>query len=159
MIFNEGFIHCDMHPGNVLVAPDGRLVILDAGFMCQLDDSTRRSFAKFFLSIAFRDGSSAACIVRETAQCLPPNLNVRDFDDDITSLIKRVGGLRASDFQVAGFVGELFAIQHKHGIYGTNQFTLTILSLLVFEGVAKQRFPDLNFQQEAVPFVMAALAR
>jgi hypothetical protein len=30
---------------------------------------------------------------------------------------------------------------------------------MVFEGVAKQRFPDLNFQQEAVPFVMAALAR
>lgn len=159
MIFKEGFIHCDMHPGNVLVAPDGRLVILDAGFMCQLDDLTRRSFAKFFLAIAFRDGSNAARIVRETAQCLPPNLNVRAFDDDITSLIKRVGGLRASDFQVAGFVGELFAIQHKHGIYGTNQFTLTILSLLVFEGVAKQRFPDLNFQQEAVPFVMAALAR
>ncbi|OPF19754.1 hypothetical protein B1L04_02930 [Microcystis aeruginosa KW] len=159
MIFKEGFIHCDMHPGNVLVAPDGRLVILDAGFMVQLDDSTRRSFAKFFLSIAFRNGSTAARIVRETAQYLPPNLDVKAFDDDITNLIERVGGLQARDFQVVGFVGELFAIQHKHGIYGTNQFTLTILSLLVFEGVAKQRFPDLNFQQESVPFVMAALAR
>jgi ubiquinone biosynthesis protein len=159
MIFKEGFIHCDMHPGNVLVTLDGRLVILDAGFMAQIDDSTRRSFAQFFLSIAFRNGSTAAEIVRETAQYLPPNLNVKAFDDDITSLIKRVGGLQARDFQVAGFVGELFAIQHKHGIYGTNQFTLTILSLLVFEGVAKQRFPNLNFQQEAVPFVMAALAR
>ncbi|MCZ8190226.1 MAG: AarF/UbiB family protein [Microcystis sp. LE19-338.1B] len=159
MIFKEGFIHCDMHPGNVLVAPDGRLVILDAGFMFQLDDSTRRSFAKFFLSIAFRNGSTAARIVRETAQYLPPSLDVKAFDDDITNLIERVGGLQARDFQVVGFVGELFAIQHKHGIYGTNQFTLTILSLLVFEGVAKQRFPDLNFQQESVPFVMAALAR
>jgi ubiquinone biosynthesis protein len=159
MIFKEGFIHCDMHPGNILVAPDGRLVILDAGFMTQLDDSTRHSFAKFFLSIAFRDGSTAARIVRETAQYLPPNLDIKAFDDDITRLIKRVGGLKAQDFQVAGFVGELFAIQRKYGIYGTNQFTLIILSLLVFEGVAKQRFPDLNFQKEAVPFVMAALAR
>jgi ubiquinone biosynthesis protein len=159
MIFQEGFIHCDMHPGNVLVAPDGRLAILDAGFIAKLDDSTRRSFAKFFQSIAFRDGKTAADIVRETAQYLPPKLNVKSFDDDISNLIKRVGGLQARDFQVAGFVGELFAIQHKHNIFGTNQFTLAILSLLVFEGVAKQRFPDLNFQQEAVPFVMAALAR
>jgi len=158
MIFKEGFIHCDMHPGNVLVAPDGRLVILDAGFMVRIDDSTRRNFAKLFLAIAFRDGSTAARIVRETAQYLPPNLNVTAFDNDIANLINRVGGLQASDFQVAGFVGELFSIQRKHGIHGTNQFTLTILSLLVFEGVAKQRFPDLNFQQEAVPFVMAALA-
>ena len=64
-----------MHPGNVLVAPDGRLVILDAGFMVQLDDSTRRSFAKFFLSIAFRDGNTVARIVRETAHYLPPSLH------------------------------------------------------------------------------------
>ncbi|WP_158632893.1 ABC1 kinase family protein [Dulcicalothrix desertica] len=157
MIFKEGFIHCDMHPGNVLMAPDNRLVILDAGFMTQLDNSTRRNFARFFLSIAFCEGNTAAQIVRETATNLPSNLNIKAFDLEITCLIKRVGGLRARDFQVAGFVGELFAIQRKHGIYGTNQFTLTILSLLVFEGVAKQRFPDLNFQQEAVPFVMAAL--
>jgi ubiquinone biosynthesis protein len=158
MIFKAGFIHCDMHPGNMLVAPDGRLVILDAGFMVELDDSTRRSFAEFFLAIAFHDGRAAARIVRETATRLPSNLNVEAFDEDISDLIERVGGLKARDFQVAGFVGELFAIQRKHGIYGTSKFTPVILSLLVYEGVAKQRFPDLDFQQEAVPFVIAALA-
>ncbi|MGK7942044.1 MAG: ABC1 kinase family protein [Crocosphaera sp.] len=157
MIFKEGFIHCDMHPGNVLVAQNGQLVILDAGFMVQLDELTRCNFAKFFLSIAFRNGKSAARIVRETAQFLPENLDVNAFDHDITRLIEQVGGLQAGDFQVVGFVGELFAIQRKHGLYSTNQFTLTILALLVFEGLAKQQFPDLNFQKEAVPFVMAAL--
>lgn len=158
MIFEEGFIHCDMHPGNVLVAPDERLVILDAGFMVELTNQVRRSFAEFFLAIAFRDGSTAAKIVRETALRLPPDLSIETFERDITDLINRVGGLRARDFQVAGFVGELFAIMHKHHIYGTSQFTLIILSLLVYEGVTKQRYPDLNFQQEAIPFVMAALA-
>lgn len=157
MIFEEGFIHCDMHPGNVLVAPDGRLVILDAGFMVELAEETRRSFAEFFLAIAFRDGGKAAEIVRETALRLPSDLDIATFDRDITELIHRVGGLRAQDFQVAGFVGELFAIMRKHHIYGTSQFTLIILSLLVYEGVTKQRYPDLDFQQEAIPFIMAAL--
>lgn len=159
MIFEEGFIHCDMHPGNVLVAADGRLVILDAGFMIELTDKTRRSFAEFFLAIAFRDGTTAARIVRETAIRLPATLDVSAFDQGITDLIERVGGLRARDFQVAGFVGELFAIMRKHGIYGPSEFTMIILSLLVYEGVTKQRYPDLDFQQEAIPFVMAALAR
>jgi ubiquinone biosynthesis protein len=158
MIFEEGFIHCDMHPGNVLVAPDGRVVILDAGFMVELTETTRRSFAEFFLAIAFRDGKAAARIVRETALCLPPNLKIEFFDRDIAELINRVGGLKARDFQVAGFVSELFAIMRKHHIYGTSQFTLIILSLLVYEGVTKQRHPELDFQQEAIPFVMAALA-
>lgn len=157
MIFEEGFIHCDMHPGNILVAPDRRLVILDAGFMVELTEEARRSFAEFFLAIAFRDGSKAAETVRETALRLPPDLNIEAFDRDIAELISRVGGLRARDFQVAGFVGELFAIMRKHNIYGTSQFTLIILSLLVYEGVTKQRYPDLDFQQESIPFVMAAL--
>lgn len=159
MIFSAGFIHCDMHPGNILIAPRGRLVILDAGFMVEIDDATRRSFAEFFLAIAFSDGKRAAQIVRETAMHLPSDLNIRNFDEDISNLIERIGGLKAGDFQVVSFVSKLFEIQRKHGIYGTSKFTLIILSLLVYEGVAKQRFPDLDFQQEAVPFVLEALAR
>lgn len=157
MIFEIGFIHCDMHPGNILVAPDRRLVILDAGFMTELGTSTRRSFAEFFLAFALRDGQSAAKIVRETAARLPENLDVNAFDSNVSSLVERFGGLRARDFRVAGFVSELFAIQRRYGIYGTSKFTLAILSLLVFEGVAKQRFPDLDFQREAIPFLMTAL--
>ncbi|MBC7912007.1 MAG: AarF/ABC1/UbiB kinase family protein [Pyrinomonadaceae bacterium] len=158
MIFVDGLVHCDLHPGNIMVAPDDRVVILDAGFMVELDDATRRSFAEFFWAIAFADGSTVARIVRETATRLPDGLNEAEFDRDISELIGRVGGLRARDFQVGSFVGDLFAIQHKHGIYGTSRFTLIILSLLVYEGVAKDRFPDLDFQKEAVPFVLAALA-
>lgn len=157
MIFEDGFIHCDLHPGNVLVAPDGRLVILDAGFMVKLADEVRRSFAHFFLAIALRDGSTAATIVRKTAQRLPADLNTTAFDQDISELIHRFGGLNARDFQITQFVGELFAIMRLHRIHGTSQFTLIILSLLVYEGVTKQRSPDLDFQQEAIPFVMAAL--
>lgn len=158
MIFVDGLVHCDLHPGNIMVAPDDRVVILDAGFMVELDEATRRLFAEFFLAIAYIDGPTVARIVRETATRLPPDLNEAEFDRDISQLIRRVGGLRAKDFQVSSFVSDLFAIQHKHGIYGTSRFTLIILSLLVYEGVAKDRFPGLDFQKEAVPFVLAALA-
>lgn len=158
MIFEEGFIHCDLHPGNMLVDDHKRLVILDAGFVAEMDEVSRRSFAEFFLSIAVRDGPAAARIVRQTANMLPANLDVAAFDDEISGLINRAGGLRAREFQVAGFVMELFAIQRRHRIHGTSRFTLAILSLLVFEGVAKQRHPDLDFQGESVPYVKAALA-
>jgi ubiquinone biosynthesis protein len=159
MIFDAGFVHCDLHPGNVLAAPDGRLVILDAGLVTELDDYTRRSFAEFFAAIALRNGYKAAEIVRETAIRLPKHLDCLSFDRDIAELINRVGGLSAREFEVAGFIAELFDIQNKYGIYGTPRFTLIILALLVYEGVAKQRCPDLDFQKEAIPFVMPVLLR
>lgn len=158
MIFEEGFLHCDLHPGNMLVDQDGKLIILDAGFVAEMDDESRTAFAEFFLSIALRDGCSAARIIRQTAQRLPKDLDVDAFDKEIGDLIHRVGGLKAREFHVAGFVLELFAIQRHHKIYGTSKFALPILSLLVFEGVAKQSYPDLDFQAESLPYVIAALA-
>jgi ubiquinone biosynthesis protein len=59
---------------------------------------------------------------------------------------------------VAGFVFELFQIQRRHGIYGSPDFTLPILSLLTYEGMIKDIYPEIDFLQEAVPFVMASLA-
>ena len=157
MIFNAGYIHCDMHPGNVLVGSDGRFVILDTGFVSDMDCGTRRSFAEFFLALALRDGRAAARIVRETAIKLPVGLAVASLDNDITRVIQRAGGSRAGQFQVARFVAELFSVQRKHGVYGTSKFTLPIMALLVYEGIAKQRFPELDFQEEAIPFIMEAL--
>lgn len=157
MIFETGFLHCDLHPGNLMVTEDGRLAILDAGFMVELDDFTRRSFAQFFASIALRNGRRAAEIIRNTATALPVELDRERFDQEIEALITRTGGLSAERFQVAGFVADLFAIQARHGIRGTSRFSLIILSLLVYEGTAKQRFSTLDFQKEAIPFIVDAL--
>lgn len=159
MIFETGFLHCDLHPGNLQVSSDGRLVILDAGLMTELDESTRNSFAQFFAAIALRRGRRAAEIVRATAAFLPPNLDCEAFDREIAELITRTGGLSAEHFQVAGFVSELFAIQGRHGIHGTSRFSLIILALLVYEGIAKQRHRSLDFQREAMPFVVNAVFR
>jgi len=159
MIFRDGFIHCDMHPGNIQLAGDGRVALLDAGFMAQLSETTQDAFGRFFLSIAFGDGTTAASIVRETARRLPPDLDIKEFEREICFLVERVAGMQAHEFQVASFVADLFRIQRKHRIQGTAQFTSAILSLLVYEGAAKEWCPDLDFQQEAVPYVVNFLRR
>src|SRR5215213_9204433 len=48
----EGVYHADPHRGNVLLTPDGRLVLLDFGLLGRLDDDTRRSLALLLLAVA-----------------------------------------------------------------------------------------------------------
>jgi ubiquinone biosynthesis protein len=43
MIFVDGFVHCDLHPGNLYVTLEGEVVIIDAGFSVQLPDRVRRN--------------------------------------------------------------------------------------------------------------------
>ncbi len=55
MIFKEGFVHADPHPGNLFVrkASDGTalLVILDHGIYTELTQDTRLSYTKLWRGI------------------------------------------------------------------------------------------------------------
>jgi aarF domain-containing kinase len=59
MIFKEGFVHADPHPGNLFVRPmpDGKpqLVILDHGIYTELSEETRLSYTKLWRGILSQD--------------------------------------------------------------------------------------------------------
>lgn len=57
MIFEEGFIHADPHPGNLFVRPnpnnpkDIELVLLDHGIYTSMDRDVRLSYNKLWRGI------------------------------------------------------------------------------------------------------------
>jgi ubiquinone biosynthesis protein len=157
MLFLGGVVHCDLHPGNILVGRDGDVVVLDFGFATAMSIPERVAFARFFLSIAFNDGSTATRIVLDTALRVPADLDHAGFEREISALVDRSSGLRAADFLIASFVDSLFTIQRKHRVYGSPSFTMAIVSLVVYEGIIRQRCADLDFQREAVPTLLRAL--
>jgi ubiquinone biosynthesis protein len=157
MIFVEGLVHCDLHRGNLHLLQDGRAVIVDFGFMAELPDAVRRKFAEFFFAMAANDGPRCAQIVVDTAEFLPPDLAYPEFEAELSEIVARAAGARVRDFRVADFVLSLFDLERRYRIYGTTAFTMAIVSLLVFEGIAKSVDGELDFQQEAAPFLARAL--
>lgn len=59
MIFDDGYVHCDPHPGNVLVhknkAGVTQVVLLDHGLYTQLNNKFRYDYADFWSAIINRD--------------------------------------------------------------------------------------------------------
>jgi len=59
MIFDYGYVHCDPHPGNVLVqkssSGDTNIVLLDHGLYTQLTNKFRYDYADFWSAIINRD--------------------------------------------------------------------------------------------------------
>ena len=41
MMLEDGFVHADPHPGNLLIDPSGRLVLLDFGMVVRVEQETR----------------------------------------------------------------------------------------------------------------------
>lgn len=157
MIFIHGFLHCDLHPGNVAIADDGRPIVYDYGLVAELAPRDRRAFAGLFGAIRAGDGRWATDEVLRVAACIPPGFDRRAFEAGMVEIVARWSGRPASEFLVAALVRALFELQYRHGVVSVPGFASAVWALATFEGLIRARCPDLDFQAEARPFLVSQL--
>ncbi|MEV3988941.1 AarF/UbiB family protein [Streptomyces sp. NPDC049837] len=156
MLFLDGFVHCDLHPGNLICGPGRDVTIVDAGFTVRLTPHARDKFTDFFHAMGLGDGQACARIVLSTARS-GPGTDTEGFRRELAALIDSCTGATAADFDLMDFAVRLFVLQRRHGLYADPQFVFPILSLLVLEGTVRSLGPDLDFQAVAKPYLTIAL--
>ena len=159
MLFTVGVVHCDLHPGNIRVARDGRVCMVDAGFVVTTDAVLRRQFCEFFLGLSLGNGPRCAKSIVDAAVVSPARFDRELFDAEVTDIVLRYTGRPAGEFSIASFVDELFALQRRHQLFVSAAFVVPILTLLVIEGTVRSWHPTLDFQAVAQPIVLSALVR
>jgi predicted unusual protein kinase regulating ubiquinone biosynthesis (AarF/ABC1/UbiB family) len=60
MMLVDGLFHADPHPGNLMVSPDGRLVLLDFGMVVRVPIETRRNLIRAVYAAVRRDPKGVA---------------------------------------------------------------------------------------------------
>ncbi|OLB75832.1 MAG: hypothetical protein AUI14_20305 [Actinobacteria bacterium 13_2_20CM_2_71_6] len=158
MLFVDGLVHCDLHHGNLYAAPDGQLVVLDAGFVVRLPDRVRRLFAEFFLCMGMGKGVRCAEIVMASAVRIAPDCDRAGFTDRLARLVTDMTGARAGEFSLVRFATALFDLQRRHRIYAAPEFAFPLLALLVIEGMVNELHREVDFQALAVPVLLRAMA-
>lgn len=156
MLFVDGLVHCDLHPGNLYFLPSGEVVLVDVGFTVRLDQDTRWKFAMFFLHMTRGNGEACARTVLATATP-GPRTDTDGFVRELAALVRANSGAAAADFDLVSFAASLFGIQRRHGLYAAPEFIFPLLSLLVLEGTVRAHAPQVDFQKEAGPYLMKGL--
>ena len=159
MIFIDGFVHADMHPGNVYVREWGEFVILDTGLVAILDEANQRDFVDFFFGLINNEGRECARIIYDNASYRAKTCDRKAFEAAMVQLIARHSALKCHEFEVAQFVYELMEEQRRFKIRGSTKFMMTILSMVVYDGICKQLYPLCDFQNEARGFLITARYR
>jgi ubiquinone biosynthesis protein len=151
-VFRDGFFHADMHPGNILVAPDGRYIALDFGIMSTLTDSDKNYLAQNFLAFFKRDYKRVAQAHIE-AGWAPPQTRVDEFEAAIRSVCEPIFDRPLKEISFGRFLLRLFQTSRRFGVVIQPQLVMLQKTLLNIEGLGRQLDPDLDLWQTAKPFL------
>ena len=157
MIFEYGFVHADLHPGNLLFLPPGRIVMLDLGLVGDVDHEDRVTNVRLFHALAMGEGRTVARIFYENA----PHTTCRDYaayEAEVAKMVDDIVGQGLMNLQVTGEIARIFDILRRHGIQTRAHMTMVNLALMTAEGLGKRLAPDFNLTQEALPHLQRALA-
>ncbi len=156
MIFLHGFVHADLHQGNLRFLPPGRVVFLDLGLIGVLEDDDRLTSASLLYSFAIGDGATVARLFFETA----PHQAVPDYavyEREMADYVRLVHKKGLGNVQLTLEIGRLFDILRRHRIQARSHMTMVNLALMTAEGLGKRLDPTLQLNEAALPYLAEAL--
>ena len=157
MVFTDGFVHADLHPGNILLTDDDRVVLIDLGLVAEIPASMMRPWCETFLALAQRDGRAVSRLFYVYA----PSVATPDYtayERDVVGFFDRLYGKSLGEVEVSTVIGGAMAILRRHRVQVDPVFTVVNIAMLVAEGLGKQLDPSVDMVQLSVPYLMQAMA-
>jgi ubiquinone biosynthesis protein len=151
-VFRDGFFHADMHPGNILVTPQGRYVALDFGIMGTLTEVDKHYLAQNFLGFFRRDYHRVAIAHIESGWA-PADTRVDEFEAAIRAVCEPVFDRPLKDISFGRVLLRLFQTSRRFNVEVQPQLVLLQKTLLNVEGLGRQLDPNLDLWTTAKPFL------
>jgi ubiquinone biosynthesis protein len=154
----DGFFHADMHPGNLFVDADGRLVAVDFGIMGRLSPKERRFLAEILLGFITRDYLRTAEVHFE-AGYVPAHHSVESFSQAIRAIGEPIHNRTAEDISMARLLTLLFEVTGLFDMRTRPELIMLQKTMVVVEGVARSLDPKLDMWTTAEPVVREWIVR
>jgi ubiquinone biosynthesis protein len=154
----DGFFHADMHPGNLFIDADGRLVAVDFGIMGRLGPKERRFLAEILFGFITRDYQRTAQ-VHFDAGYVPRHHSVEGFAQAIRAIGEPIHNRTAEDISMAKLLMLLFEVTGLFDMRTRPELLLLQKTMVVVEGVARSLDPKLDMWSVADPVVREWIER
>jgi ubiquinone biosynthesis protein len=154
----DGFFHADMHPGNLFLDNEGRLVAVDFGIMGRLGLKERRFLAEILLGFITRDYRRVAEVHFE-AGYVPAHHSVENFAQAIRAIGEPIHNRTAEEISMARLLTLLLEVTGLFDMQTRPELILLQKTMVVVEGVARSFDPKLDIWSTADPVVREWIER
>jgi predicted unusual protein kinase regulating ubiquinone biosynthesis (AarF/ABC1/UbiB family) len=158
MMLEDGVFHADPHAGNLLVDPQGRLVLLDFGMVLQVEREMRRRLVETVLAAARQDVDGVINGFYELG-ILDPEVDRGTVRDAAQSLLAVSFRGDASPRQIQRVVEQVLETFYRWPLMLPSNLVYFGRAAVLVEGIGLRYDPDFNALAVARPVLARSAAR
>ncbi len=142
LMLDDGILHADPHPGNLLLTHDGRLALLDLGMVSTIPPRIQERVLKLLLAIGDGDGEEAANVLASMGHPLA-EYDAAAFRSDVAHLVSEATAA-GPDQQAGSVLVELSRISGGHGLRPPAEMSMIGKALLNLDQSTLHLDPDFD---------------
>ncbi len=158
MCFADGFLHADLHPGNMLVRDSGELVLFDVGLAKLLHEDVLIQFIDMSKCLAMGTPDDVVAHMKRFHRYL----GEIDWDAVRRDVAAMVGKFRAQDsaeLEYGDLLNEMFTLGRRYRIRPVTDMTLVFVAIVTAQGIGKMLAPEVNVFQQMAAYLIPILQR
>lgn len=159
MLYQDGFFHADLHPGNLIMLPGTRVGFIDLGMVGRFDEDIRKSLLAYYYSLVMGDSVNAA---RYLASVADPGRgsDLKGFRRAVEDISRRwARSANFNDFSLARLIMESVVLSGQYRMYFPVEMILMVKALVTFEGVGNMLEPGFDVASVSQKHIRAVLLR
>jgi len=145
MVFVDGFLHDDLHPGNIFVKKDKgdyKLICLDCGIARSFEPNNMTNVSDIRNAIA--KGEHAGKLIYELSPCNEQCENPEAFFREIRELVEEIDVFRLTFSGVCKHLCDIFDVCVEHKVQFEGNYLSLGVAAMLFESVSLHLLPNLN---------------
>lgn len=158
MVFEDGFVHADPHPGNFFIEADGTIGLIDFGMVTMVEPRTREHLADVLLALT-RNDSDALVDALLTLGIARGHVNRDGLRRDMERLLSRYYGKPLGEIAVGPLLREVLAIVRRHQLQLPANMAVLIKVLIMSEGLGARLDPAFRLTEVLEPYARRLIAQ
>ncbi len=158
MLFDHGFLHADLHPGNLLVVHGNELCVFDVGLAKLLPDSVLTQFLDMSKCISMGTVDDLVAHLRRFHEYLE-GVDWEALRVEVDLFGQKFRNKDVKDLEYGEMLSGILAIGRKYRVRPVTEMALVFVALVTAQGISKQLAPDTNMWPDLAAFLVPVLMR
>lgn len=158
MCFEDGFVHADLHPGNMLLLENGDLAIFDVGLVKHMSANVLVQAVDFTRCLAMGTTQDFVAHIKKF-HSYQGDVDWAALEKNLDGFIGKFRAQNVAELELGELLGSILALGRRYRVRPLAELALVMVAMVTAEGIGKQLNPHANLFEDTAAFLMPLLAK